>query len=171
MSDPQRFKDTFLPYHGHLYRTAYRLLNNGPNAEDVVQDVYVKLWNMREKLGGVNNMKAYATTITRNLCLDLLRSAAYKASRTGISASETSISEISTEHIDHKDSLHLIFKLVETLPERQKELFKMRYFNELSLEEIRQLTGLNPVNIRVQLSRALKNIKEQFEKQQGYEKK
>ena len=47
----------------------------------------------------------------------------------------------------------------------------MRYFNELSLEEIRQLTGLNPVNIRVQLSRALKNIKEQFEKQQGYEKK
>ena len=72
MLDPQHFKDTFLPYHGHLYRTAYRLLNNGPNAEDVVQDVYVKLWNMREKLGGVNNMKAYATTITRNLCLDLL---------------------------------------------------------------------------------------------------
>ncbi|NLA15200.1 MAG: sigma-70 family RNA polymerase sigma factor [Bacteroidales bacterium] len=171
MFDPQRFKDLFLPFHGHLYRTAYRLLNNGSHAEDVVQDVFVKLWSMRDKLGTVKNLEAYATTVTRNLCLDILRSGAYKASLNGVSVSELSTAGTSTEYMDHKDSLHQIVKLVETLPERQKELFKMRYFNELSLEEIRQLTGLNPVNIRVQLSRALKNVKEQFEKQNSHEKK
>ncbi|MDD2290131.1 MAG: RNA polymerase sigma factor [Bacteroidales bacterium] len=164
MFDAQTFKDTFLPWHGHLYRTAYRLLNNQADAEDIIQDVYVKLWNMRENLEGIKNLQAYATTMTRNLCLDRMRSPAYRNSDYNAAGSLQYEWIDAVEQIDQQDELKMVLVLVDQLPQKQREIFRMRHFNELSLEEIRQLTGLSPVNIRVQLSRAQKKVKEQYEK-------
>ncbi|HPB78036.1 MAG: ECF RNA polymerase sigma factor SigJ [Bacteroidetes bacterium ADurb.Bin139] len=164
MFDARTFKDTFLPWHGHLYRTAYRLLNNQADAEDIIQDVYVKLWNMRENLEGIKNLQAYATTMTRNLCLDRMRSPAYRNSDNYAAGSLQYEWIDAVEQIDQQDELKMVLVLVDQLPQKQREIFRMRHFNELSLEEIRQLTGLSPVNIRVQLSRAQKKVKEQYKK-------
>ncbi|HNR28163.1 MAG TPA: sigma-70 family RNA polymerase sigma factor [Bacteroidales bacterium] len=164
MFDAQTFKDTFLPWHGHLYRTAYRLLNCQADAEDTVQDVFVKLWNMRENLSGIKNLQAYATTMTRNLCLDRMRSSVYRNSDNSAAESLRYEWIDAVEQIDQQDELKMVLVLVDQLPQKQREIFRMRHFNELSLEEIRQLTGLSPVNIRVQLSRAQKKVKEQYER-------
>ncbi|MCK9346944.1 MAG: sigma-70 family RNA polymerase sigma factor [Bacteroidales bacterium] len=169
MFDAKTFKETFLPYHGHLYRTAYRLLNNQADAEDIVQDVYVRLWNMKDKFHEVNNFQAYATTMTRNMCIDKMRSPAYRTSNTGVTEALKYEWTDAVEQIDQKDELKMVIRLVEQLPQRQKEIFRLRHFNEFSLDEIGKITGLSPVNIRVQLTRAQKKLREQYEKMNRYE--
>lgn len=171
MFDARTFKDTFLPCHKQLYITAYRLLNNRAEAEDIVQDVYVKLWNIREKLTGIDNPQAYATTMIRNLCLDKLRSPAKRTAQTDATEALRSEWVDTAGQMDQKDELKMVIRLVERLPERQREIFRLRHFSEFTLKEIEQITGLNPVNIRVHLTRAQKNLRQQYEKmnRHGYQ--
>lgn len=171
MFDARTFKDTFLPCHKQLYITAYRLLNNRAEAEDIVQDVYVKLWNIREKLTGIDNPRAYATTMIRNLCLDKLRSPAKRTAQTDATEALKSEWVDTAGQMDQKDELKMVIRLVERLPEKQREIFRLRHFSEFTLKEIEQITGLNPVNIRVHLTRAQKNLRQQYEKmnRHGYQ--
>ena len=72
--DANDFKRRFLPYHQKLYRTAFRLMGNAQDAEDMVQEVYLKLWKKREELPpDIRNTEAYCVTPTKNLCLDARR--------------------------------------------------------------------------------------------------
>ena len=68
--DAAEFKQQFLPYHRKLYRTAFRLTENPQEAEDMVQEAYLKLWNKRDELAGVLNTEAYCVTLVKNLCYD-----------------------------------------------------------------------------------------------------
>ena len=67
------FKLLVMPYSSRLYRMAFRLMNSREEAEDIVQEVYIKLWGMRNELKNYNSIEALAIRITRNLCLDHLR--------------------------------------------------------------------------------------------------
>ena len=67
------FKLLVMPHSSRLYRMAFRLMNNREEAEDIVQEVYVKLWGIRNELNSYNSIEALAVRITRNLCLDKLR--------------------------------------------------------------------------------------------------
>ena len=71
--DAAEFKQHFLPYHRKLYRVAFRLTGNPQNAEDMVQEAYLKLWNKRDELADVLNTEAYCVTLIKNLCYDVLR--------------------------------------------------------------------------------------------------
>ncbi len=71
--DTAEFKQQFLPYHRKLYRVAFRLTGNPQEAEDMVQEAYLKLWNKRDELAGVLNTEAYCVTLVKNLCYDALR--------------------------------------------------------------------------------------------------
>ena len=68
------FKQQFLPYHEKLYRIAFRLLGNREDAEDMLQEAYLKLWNKREGLASISNTEAYAVGVLKNVCFDFLRS-------------------------------------------------------------------------------------------------
>jgi len=67
------FKILLMPFSSRLYRLAFGLLGNREEAEDTVQEVYLKLWKMRDDLGKYNSLEALSVRITRNLCLDQLR--------------------------------------------------------------------------------------------------
>ncbi len=71
--DAAEFKQQFLPYHRKLYRVAFRLTGNPQDAEDMVQEAYLKLWNKRDELADVLNTEAYCVTLIKNLCYDVLR--------------------------------------------------------------------------------------------------
>ena len=75
--DAESFKKEFLPYHRKLYRVAYRLLENSADAEDIVQEAYLKLWDKREGLTVISNPEAFSVTLVKNMCFDLLRSGKY----------------------------------------------------------------------------------------------
>lgn len=70
--DAESFKNEFLPYHRKLYSVAYRLLENAADAEDLVQEAYLKLWDKREGLMVISNPEAFSVTLVKNMCFDLL---------------------------------------------------------------------------------------------------
>ena len=79
--DAESFKKEFLPFHRKLYHIAYRLLENEADAEDLVQEAYLKLWDKREGLAIISNPEAFSVTLVKNMCFDLLRSGKYTANK------------------------------------------------------------------------------------------
>ena len=165
--DKQGFKQTFLPLHPRLYRIAYALLENRQDAEDALQELYLKLWNKRGELDQLEHAEAYCTTLMRNLCLDTLRSASHKAGRQAVE--KLDIAENSLEEgIDRRDDLRMVRRLIDRLPENQQLVIRLQAVEGYSPDEIETLTGLSAVNIRVLLSRARKTLREQLVKMKRY---
>lgn len=71
----ENFKQVFLPLHPKLYRIAYRLLENQNDAQDIIQEVYMKLWMIRDECTDIQNTEAYCVTLVKNLCLTQLNKA------------------------------------------------------------------------------------------------
>jgi len=166
----EEFKEKVLPVNQKLLRLSFRFLGNVQEAEDIVQEVYFKLWGMREKLSTINNIEAFATTITKNLCLDKL-----KARRTvslddhyqNINSRE-SVYENPHQISENQDSADLIKNIIDRLPEQQKSIIIMRDVNEYEFEEIQEATGFDLNYIRVNLSRARKQVREELIKVHEY---
>lgn len=159
--DAITFKEKYIPYHQKLYRVAYRLLEDACDAEDVVQEAYIKLWNKRDELIRVENSEAYCVILLRNLCLDFLRA---KKKHLFQSTEETVISDnlVFSDEIETIDEIKHIETIINLLPEQQRKIIKLRHFDDYSNEEIEEIMGLTSVNVRVLMSRARKKIKELF---------
>lgn len=169
--DTAEFKQQFLPYHRKLYRVAFRLTGNPQEAEDMVQEAYLKLWNKRDELAGVLNTEAYCVTLVKNLCYDALRRS--RPDEDGHAPEELNLptdTNIARE-VEQRDEVNQVRRLIGRLPEQQKRVILLRDVNDCSFEEIEQATGLNAINTRVLLSRARKKIREQYNAIMNYESK
>ncbi|MDO5571786.1 MAG: sigma-70 family RNA polymerase sigma factor [Bacteroidales bacterium] len=159
--DKIAFKNTFLPLGEKLYIIAFKLIGNAMEAEDMVQETYLKLWNKRDELDDLNSPIAFAVTVIKNLCLDYLNSNKFKlqANQVEIEKCEDFDNEIDFEK---RESLKIVYSIINHLPPPQKEVILLRHIKGLSIEEIEKVTGYSSVNIRVLLSRARKKMKEQL---------
>ena len=164
------FNNLYIPLHETFYRVAYRYLENREEAKDVVQEIYLKLWESRDSLKGVKNAEAYGVTLIKNRCLDVLRSARIRSNGKSDERYFDKIATFTSPRIEESEKVTRLRKIVDGLPERQKGIFYLRYFRDLSIKEIATLTSLSEVNIRVHLVRAKKIVKEQFEKGDNYER-
>ncbi len=162
--DANEFKRRFLPCQMKLYRTAYTLTGNAQDAEDMVQEAYVRLWDKRNELTHIESPEAYGVTLVKHLCLDLLRKN-HRQTATCTPEEVTLTAEDSpgtrTETHDEADCLR---QLIDRLPVNQRQVMWLRDVDGCSYNEIAQITGLSDVNIRVLLSRARKMIREQYKK-------
>jgi RNA polymerase sigma-70 factor (ECF subfamily) len=158
--DAETFKKVFLPYHQKLYRIAYRIVQDAANAEDIVQETFIKLWNKRGDMQDIENTEAFSIIILRNTCLDFLRKTKndYHANYDADIPETTSLAK----QIEVQDEAEQVKKLINKLPEQQRQVMIMKHWDGYSDEEIEQITGISPGNIRVILSRARKTIREQF---------
>lgn len=158
------FKAQFLGFHPKLYRIAFALLGNSDDAEDMVQELYYKLWCKRDELATVEHPEAYAVTLLKHLCLDALRSPRI-AKRAEMPAYEEATDEgCDTIPLEQQEQLACVTKLIAQLPPNQQQALRLRSIEACSMEEIEQLMGLTNANLRTLLSRARKTIKEQFNK-------
>lgn len=163
------FKKKFLPCHEKLYRVAFRLMGNRQDAEDMLQEVYLKLWNKRENLSGIDNAEAYAVGVLKNVCFDSLRSVRDYTDNEPLENIANRMDESLMQQVEWKDEASQVKTLINLLPEQQKTVMRLRDLNGCSFEEIEQATGLNAANIRVVLSRARKKIREQFNRITNHE--
>ncbi|MBN2175050.1 MAG: sigma-70 family RNA polymerase sigma factor, partial [Bacteroidales bacterium] len=143
-------------------------LVNYAEAEDTVQEVLLRLWTKRDKLHEYNSIEAFAMIITKNLCLDKLKS---KKSKTD---ELTVINEQSTQDTPHtfmeiSDTYENLNKLINQLPDQQRMIIQLRDIEGLEFEEIAEISGLNENTIRVNLSRARKKVREAMLKTYDYE--
>lgn len=160
--DAEAFKKVFLPYHQKLYRVAYRIVQDTANAEDIVQETFIKLWNKRDELDNIDNTEGFAIIILRNTCLDYLRKSKNDYHTTYEADIQETVS-LSTQ-IELQDNVRYVKSLIDKLPEQQRQVIMFKHWDGYSDEEIKEMTGLSPGNIRVILSRARKTIKEQYSK-------
>lgn len=152
----QAFQDTWIPLQGRFYRMAFYILEQEADAKDAVQELYLKLWSLRDHLELVQNPSAYGTLMLKNLCIDRIRRA-----RPAQPPDETAALESSAEErLETREQLQAVNKAIGMLPEGQQKLLRYRVLEGLSYEEIASRTGLSPLNIRVQVSLARKKIKQ-----------
>ncbi|QCR23837.1 RNA polymerase sigma factor [Pontibacter sp. SGAir0037] len=167
--DLQEFKIRVLPVRQKLYRLAVFMLHDKEEAEDILQDAFLKLWTNKHKLHAYTSIEAFAMSITRNLCLDKIK-ARKRRPQVDVTGLELNSNETSPyQRYEFTDSVSKVHELVEALPEQQKLVLHLRDVEECSFEEIEQVTNLTVNNIRVILSRARKNVRDGLLKLENYE--
>lgn len=157
-----QFKEEVLPIRNKVYNYSLRLLNNLTEAEDTVQEVFLKLWQMRERLGEYRNIEALSIQIAKNICLNKLD---YQKRHQTDQIEELrliSVSENMEKQVEVADAVSLVKKIISSLPELQKLIIQMRDLEGYELEEIAEITGCRIEAVRMNLSRARKKVKETF---------
>ncbi len=158
------FKQLLLPLYPRLQRVALRMLGNVEDAEDMVQEVYMKLWGKREELPDVQNMEAYCVALTKNMCIDRLRLAEVdRVDVDDVPLSLAAADDVASQ-LERQDAVEQVKLIIETLPEKQQQVVTLRDIRDCTFEEIEEQTGLTAVNVRALLSRARKTIRERFKR-------
>jgi len=168
--DLQAFKQHILPVQARLFRLAQMFLRNREEAEDATQNVLLKLWSNRQKLGTYQSVEALAVQMTKNECLDRIKSHSRQKLSYDADTSLAAAKEVSPYvQVELTDSISLVRRLMDALPDQQKLVLHLREVEEYSLEEIEQVTGLSSANVRVILSRARQKLRENYLKNNDYE--
>ena len=150
-----RFHTVWIPLQERFYRVAYYILEDRADALDAVQDLYVKLWKMRDSLDLVENPGAYGALLMRNLCIDRIR----RARPSEPLEDDLPGKPPPDEALMLRETLGALFQAMENLPENQRKLLKMHLLQGMTYDEIATATGLTPLNLRVQVSLARKKLK------------
>ncbi len=154
----EEFKAKVLPYYKIMYRVAVSVLENDSEAADIVQEAMLKLYDRKDKLDNVKDIKSYCLTVVRNTSINVMRG------RKELSSSEVIYDRVSEEDIhssiECKDIHGYVDSVMKRLPSDQHKVLKLSAYGGLSNAEIADLLGISQGNVRVLLSRARSKIKE-----------
>lgn len=155
------------PFKDKLFRLAKRLLVSTEEAEDATQEILVKLWSKNENLDTYNSVEAMAMTMTKNYCLDQLKSK--RAGNLKIVHNNFTDGEPSLDRkVEDNDSLNWVERIISQLPEQQRLIIQLRDIEQCEFSEIAKITEMNETAVRVALSRARKTIREYMLKTHSY---
>ncbi|WP_422860225.1 RNA polymerase sigma factor [Flagellimonas sp. S174] len=161
------FLNVVMPFKDKLYRLAKRLLVSKEEAEDATQEVLLKLWSKNESMADYKNVEAFAMTMTKNFCLDRLKSkqaSNLKLVHSNYKDENTSLQK----QLEAEDSVRWMERIMDTLPEQQKMVLQLRDVEQYEFEEICDLLDMKPTAVRVTLSRARKTVREELAKKHSY---
>ena len=155
------FVKLVMPFKDKVFRLAKRLLVSNEEAEDATQEILMKLWNNKDSIGEYRNVEAFSMTMTKNFCLDRLKSK--QAQNLKIVHSNYQDNNVSLQRqVELSDSVNWVAKIIEELPEQQKMVLQLRDIEEYEFEEIAKVLEMNETAVRVSLSRARKTIREKL---------
>jgi RNA polymerase sigma-70 factor (ECF subfamily) len=162
--DTEQYESLFHKMRDKLFRYALRFVKDSETAEDVVQDVMVKLWQKRQEADEIENLEAWLMVITRNRALDVLR----KVKDNHVSMDEAfGVSDnapIPDQQMENTDLMNQLTSCLNQLPEKQRTIFHLREIEQMSYEEIAQMSGYNLDDVKVSLFRARKHIQRMLSK-------
>lgn len=153
----QAFNEVFNRFQPGLFMLAYQLLDSQAEAEDVTADTFIKFWNARLRFTSTGEMASWLRTTVRNASLDILKH------RKVISRKQEEIlaqggDVFSVEEV-YAELLQAIYHEIEQLPQKNREVFRLRYIEGLSNEEIALQLGISNQSVRDHLARALKALR------------
>lgn len=155
------FRNIWMPYADRFYRAAYYMLESEQDAEDAVQELYLKLWKSRESLHDLRNPVSYGLSLLKNICIDRIR-------RREIRKHEpldvgTRVADSPPEaRLTAKDELEQVLAEIDKLPDRQAQVMRLMVLENLDYKEISERTGLSQVHVRVLVSTARKTLKQKL---------
>lgn len=160
------FQTDILPLKNELYRMALRITMNAAEAEDVVQETMMKVWNRRDQWEQIESIEAFCLTICRNLSLDKVRrmdnqtqslDAAYDPKDLGISSNPE-------EQAIQSDRIRLVRQMISQLPEKQRSCMQLRDMEGKSYKDIATILDITEEQVKVNIFRARQTIREKFKK-------
>lgn len=156
------FNKMVLPFKNKMYRLALRIVGNVPEAEDVVQEVMIKVWKKRAYLENVKNLEAWCMTLTKNEAIDQTRS---KHRRTMEMDNRFDLHDnhaSAQKQMEVSETFETVKKMIDDLPENYKLVVHLRDIEEMTYDEIAEVTGFTKEQVKVYLHRGRKKLREQL---------
>lgn len=159
-TNTEQFLQRFLPLQQMLFREALALLGSKTDAEDAVQETYLRLWRQAGRVIAMEQAKGFFVKTLRNVCLNMIRS---RRNMTSIEFIGNKTDDLETEQHELlfiEDRLRLR-RAIAQLPPKARSMVTMFYLSQMSSQQIAEILGETDANVRSTLSRArvvLKNI-------------
>ena len=157
------FRNDILPLKNQLYRLAQRITLDSAEAEDIVQETLIKIWNRRDTWDEIDNMEAFCFTICRNLSLDSIKKRGNQ---------NESIDQAQIDHPDNaltpsdrtiqRDEVAWVRQIVDNLPEKQRSCIQLRDFEGKTYKDIAQILQISEEQVKVNIFRGRQTIKQRF---------
>lgn len=151
-----------MPLKGKLFRLALRITLDRAEAEDVVQETLIRVWNKRAEWPQFDSMEAYCLTVARNLAID--RSEKKEAQTLPLTDDVERMPDASGPHeqLVSRERLELIHRLMDELPAKQRLVMQLRDIEGLSYKEIATSLEIPEEQVKVNLFRARQKVKQRF---------
>lgn len=150
-------------YRPRIYRTARKFLRSSQYAEEIVQEVFLKLWLRRDKASEIENLEAFLVTVARNLTFDTLRKLSNEAVAKKAASVEFHYTEDSVDAILLETQYsELLLKAVSKLPPQQKQVFQMAKVEGLSHEAIATKLNISRLTVKTHMAKALQSLRHQL---------
>ena len=162
------FRNDVLPLKNQLFRLALRITLSREEAEDIVQDTMIKVWDKRYEWGSIDSIEAYSLRICRNLSLDRLKK---RDNQNGSLEEEQPRQEpLSTpqDRLVDQERLRIVKEIVNSLPEKQRTCMQLRDFEGKQYKEIASILGITEEQVKTNIVRARQTVKQRFQKIEQY---
>ncbi len=146
-----------------LYRFSLGILGHEAEAADVVQEVFIKLWNSTKETDNIENPEAWCITVTKNLSLDRLRSKYRKMEplKAGFDLHDANSGPL--QKVVEDDVFEKVNELINRLPEKQQEVVRLREMENLSYQEIAVILNLTLDQVKINIFRARQSLRQGLE--------
>ena len=160
------FHTDILPLKNELYRLALRITMNAADAEDVVQETMMKVWNRRDQWDQIESIEAFCLTICRNLSLDKVRRMDNQAQTLDATydPKDQGVASNPEEQAIQSDRVRLVRQMISQLPEKQRSCMQLRDMEGKSYKDIATVLDITEEQVKVNIFRARQTIREKFKK-------
>lgn len=163
------FRHELLPLKDKMFRLALRITLNRAEAEDVTQDILLRVWEQRESLGELRSLEAYVLTAVRNLALDRVA----KTDNANVSLDDVQTDAFDSaphpdEDMEQQESLKRVREIMSGLPEAQRTALQLREIEGHSYRETADIMNVSEANVKVLIFRARQAVKNQIDKIENY---
>lgn len=161
------FRKDVLPLKNKFYRLALRITLNQAEAEDVVQETLIRIWQSRDRLESTEAIQAFGYTVCRRLALDCANKSGHGNVQLNLDRHDTTAIQPS-EQMDRQERLALIRRLMDSLPEMQRSIMELRDIEGKTYQEIADILQLTDQQVKVYLHRARSKVRAQAEQIEKY---
>ena len=158
--DQQAFCRLFEAFKTKVYSYSYHFTRSAFSAEEISQEVFLKIWTGRESIAAIENIEAWISTMTRNLCFNYLKKIALEKRLSHAIADKAAESEENVEqYISYKDQLSRLGEALDQLSPQQRLIFRLNRDQGLKNEEIARQLNISPNTVKSHLVSALRKIR------------
>lgn len=159
IADGQLLEEYFHTYFEALHRYAYTILKDSEEARDVVQSVFIQLWHKRQDQGVRQSIRAYLYSATHNKCLNRLRDNKTRQKHHTMAAARDTGQVETGQDIEAKDLKNEILQVINTLPDKCREIFYKSRFEEKTYAEIARELQVSVKTVETQMTKALRIVR------------